>query len=128
MNYLNHKKINQKVFCESDLITFYSSVSHHNLDTAVFFYLGCFKGYRYDSANDECVICPRNTYSDTTNADTCTPCQADPYPHHTLTAGQISNRGSTRRSDCRKKNNYIKNSNKVKLATSFNISFGKNHY
>ena len=27
-----------------------------------------------DSATDECVICPRNTYSNTTNADSCSPC------------------------------------------------------
>ena len=74
------------------------------------FSLGCSKGYRYDSANDECVICPNNTYSNTINAELCTSCpgytQADldrlPTDLREVYTSFISDAGSTSRADCGK--------------------------
>ena len=75
----------------------------------MFFCLGCSKGYRYDSANDECVICPANTYSNTTNAESCTSCPGLPDYIDSLSqevrhmyTSFISEEGSTSRADCGK--------------------------
>ena len=74
-------------------------------------YFGCSKGYRYNYATDECVICPNNTYSNTTNAESCTSCPTNPYPTHPNWINYvdfISEEGSSSRSDCGKKHLYIK--------------------
>ena len=66
-------------------------------------YIGCHKGYRYDSTTDQCVICPQNTYSNTTNANTCIPCpRASMHDRLSNFTGLISDEGSTSRSDCGK--------------------------
>ena len=67
------------------------------------FYLGCSKGYRYVAATNRCVICPANTYSDTTNAESCTSCPtASDHDRRSNFTGFISDYGSTSRSDCSK--------------------------
>ena len=70
-------------------------------------YLVCEKGYGVNDTGDGCAICPRNTYSDTIGTESCTPCP-DLDPDHPLLPGEISDPGSTSRSDCRKKPNRYK--------------------
>ena len=84
---------------------------------SMFVCLVCQRGYRVNDARDGCVICPRNTYSDTVDADSCTPCPGDRFPRNPASAGKISAPGSNSSSDCRKKlflNSYRKNLFQVK--------------
>ena len=78
-----------------------------NVDIFMCIYLVCEKGYRVNDTGDGCTICPRNTYSDTFGADSCTPCPGRNDTNHTPPAllQQQSAPGSTSRSDCGKKEN-----------------------
>ena len=45
--------------------------------------LACNSGQFWDASTQQCVDCPINTYTNTNNADTCTPC-----PEGQVTTGE----------------------------------------
>ena len=65
----------------------------HKMLFVEFYVLACEKGYFYDAAERRCTICPIETYSDTTTAESCTYCRG-----HLTT----QNTGSTSYGQCGK--------------------------